>query len=104
MSRVSQAFNDASDPKDVQRPPYKAILIGGPNDGETFGMFDARGTIFAVDRYSLATPYPDTKPAEFGRKPRISSYTLKNIAESTIQSSVVRTYFFNRVVQDPYDE
>lgn len=89
-------------PKDVQRPPYKAILIGGPNDGETFGMFDTRGTIFAVEPSSHM--HPAIKPPEFGRKPRISSYTLKNIAESTMQSSVVRTYFFNRVVQDPYDE
>lgn len=95
-----------TDSREGQKPKFKAILIGGPCDGETYGIFEERSTIMAVDYSSLPFDFldPAIKPNEFGPKPTIALYKLQNIAGvPETQNSKVRTYFFSKLAQNTYD-
>lgn len=90
-------------PKENQTPSFHAILIGGPNDGETFGVFKRESVIFTLDRTAMLPVREYTKPEPFGPKPKIVEYVLMEVRETAMLNSKVLTYFFNKVVQEPYD-
>lgn len=95
-----------TDSRKGEKPKFKAILIGGPCDGETYGIFEERSTVMAIDYSSLPYAFldPAIKPDEFGPKPTIALYELRHIAGiPETQKSRVRTYFFSKLVQNTYD-
>lgn len=94
------------DSREGQKPKYKAILIGGPCDGETYGIFEERSTIMAIDHSSLPLAYLDPMVShnEFGPKPTIVLYELRHIAGiPASETSSVRTYFYSKLAQNTYD-
>lgn len=88
-----------------QVPAFKAILIGGPCDGQTFSLYEERSTLLAIDYSKIDYPVnPAVKPAEFGLKPPVHLYELRSIAGIPLSlKSQVRTYFYDKEMQGPYD-
>lgn len=92
-----------TDSREGQKPKFRAILIGGPCDGETYGIYKEESTIFALDR-TKTIPFREMEhPLDFGPRPAICIYILKMIAEEVMFQSKVRTYFYDKTLQDPHD-
>jgi hypothetical protein len=88
--------------QELKAPKYKAILIGGPCDGKTYSLHTEESVILAIDP-TKTTPIREFECApEFGSRPAICEYVLKVTKDTHMLKSVVRTYFYNKTVQDPY--
>lgn len=90
--------------REGQQPKYKAILIGGPNDGQTYGLHEDRAVLMVMTPEAIARiPLGPVRPEEFGLKPDIAQYVCKRIADAEMMRSKVLTYFFYKLVQNAYD-